>query len=170
VLVRRLLPLLALSTLLVAGCGGSSDQDRATGTTAVSKLPATKEIIGPWDGKLTQAGMAPFRIGAIIGQDGHGLVGYTGIDCTGHWTLHDSKPPSYVFTEQINHGSGGKCKGTGTVELRQMPGGTLRYRFTGGGVTSSGLLAPASFRAVATIWNQAGLHTEAASIADKLPK
>jgi hypothetical protein len=64
----------------------------------------------------------------------------------------------FVFLEQINQGAGGKCKGTGDVEVRKTPGGTLRYRFEGGGVTSQGLLVPASVQAVVAIDREAGVN------------
>jgi hypothetical protein len=155
VLVRRLMLLLAVPVLLVAGCGGSSD-NAATSTSAI-KLGPTPEIGGPWAGKLTQAGIAPFRIAVVINDDGTGLVAYTGIDCAGHWSLDSGEAPSYVFTEEITEGRGGECKGTGTVHLTHTAPGKLSYRFEGGGVTSSGLLAPASMRALIAIFGQAGV-------------
>jgi hypothetical protein len=171
-LVRRSIPLIAVVGLLIAGCGGGDDngKDLGTASKAAVKSGATREIRGPWVGKLRQAGLAPFRVAVIVNSGGTGLVAYTGIDCGGHWMLESGDPPSYTFSEEIASGSGGNCKGRGTVHIRQTPGGTLRYLFEGGGVTSSGFLAPASFRAIATIWKQAGLHTATASLADKLPK
>jgi hypothetical protein len=168
VLGRRLILLLVLAALLIGGCGGSGADSDATSKTA-TKSGSTRTIMGPWAGKLTQAGLAPFRVATIVNSDGTGLVAYTGIDCTGHWTLKSGEDPQYVFVEQITSGSGGNCKGSGTVNLVKTSAGTLRYRFTGGGVTSEGLLMPASVRAVFAIFRRTG-HTFKASIADKLPK
>jgi hypothetical protein len=172
VLVRRSIPLLAIVSLLIAGCGGSDDNGNDTGTlsTTAVKPGATKEIRGPWVGKLRQAGLAPFRVATVISDGGRASVAYTGIDCGGHWTLESGDPPDYAFFEEITSGTGGECKGSGTVHLRQTPGGTIRYRFEGGGVTSTGFLVPSSVRAVFGIFRQAGLNVARSSVTDTLPK
>jgi hypothetical protein len=149
-----LIALIALPALLVAGCGGSSDDD---GTVPIAVEPGTKEISGPWAGELAQARLAPFRVAVVIGENGTGRVAYTGIDCGGRWVLDSANAPNYVFTETINEGAGGECKGTGTVHLIHTPEGSLRYRFEGGGVTSQGSLAPASVHAIIAVFRQAGL-------------
>ena len=170
-LVRWLIALIVLPALLIAGCGGSSDDD---GTASVSVKPgSTKEISGPWAGKLTQAGLAPFRVAVVIGENGTGRVAYTGIDCGGQWELDSAKAPNYVFTETINEGAGGECKGSGTVHLIHTRQGSLRYRFEGGGVTSQGSLAPASVHAIIAVFRQAGLPLtpgSTATVTDTLPK
>jgi hypothetical protein len=156
VVVRRLNAPLSVLVMVLAGCGGSSDGGSTTSTAAATSGP-TREIQGPWAGKLTQAGIAPFRVAVVISADGTGLVAYTGIECGGHWRLNSSSAPSYVFTESIDAGAGGKCKGSGTVHLVHTPSGTLQYRFEGGGVTSTGLLVPASAHALTAIFDQAGV-------------
>ena len=161
-LVRRLIPPLAIACLLIAGCGGSSGGGTTAGTATVSttavKPGATREISGPWAGKLRQSGLTPFRVAVMISSDGTGVVAYTGIDCAGHWTLESGAPPDYTFFEEITSGSGGKCKGSGTVHLHQTPGGTIRYRFEGGGVTSTGFLVPASVHALLNVFRQVGVQ------------
>ena len=113
-LVRRLIATLSVLVMVLAGCGGSSDGD-STGSTAAATSGPAAQIQGPWTGELTQAGIAPFRIAVVISADGTGLVAYTGIECGGHWKLDSSAAPEYVFTESIDAGAGGRCKGSGTV-------------------------------------------------------
>jgi hypothetical protein len=156
VLVRRLIALLAVPAMLVAGCGGSGD-DGSTISTAAIKPGATKEIGGPWVGKLTQSGLAPFRIAVVIQDDGTGLVAYTGIDCGGRWRLDSGEAPDFIFTETIDRGEGGKCKGTGTVHLTNTASGTLQYRFEGGGVTSRGLLHRTDSAGLKPVFDEAGV-------------
>jgi hypothetical protein len=156
VIVRRLIALLSVLAMVLAGCGGSSGGDKTTSTAAATGGPA-REIQGSWAGKLTQAGIPPFRIAVVISADGTGLVAYTGIECGGHWKLDTSDAPQYVFTESIDAGAGGKCKGSGTVHLVHTPSGTLQYRFEGGGVTSTGFLVPGSAHALTAIFDQAGV-------------
>jgi hypothetical protein len=153
VVARLLIAMFALAALLI-GCGGSKDDD---GTTSTIKGGPAEEIAGTWTGNLSQSGLAPFRIAVVIGADGSGEVAYTGIDCAGTWDLDSGEAPSYVFTETIERGKGGKCKGTGTVHLRHA-GSTLRYRFDGGGVTSAGLLVPANPRDLASVFSEAGVE------------
>jgi hypothetical protein len=169
VLVRWLIALLAVPVLLIAGCGGSSD-DASTpknsvvlddeGTpTAIVKPGSTREISGPWAGKLRQSGLAPFRVAVVI-FNGTGRVAYTGIDCAGDWKLAGGGDPgpAYVFRETINEGAGGVCKGTGTVHLENFASKRLHYRFDGGGVTSQGILRPARTRVWAAIFREAGVQ------------
>jgi len=148
--LRRLL-CLALFALpfAAAGCGGGADagEPGASG----SEIGLTRQISGRWTGTLHQDGLRPFRIAVDLGADSAAEVAYTGIQCGGGWKLdgvETSVPPRYLFTEQISEGAGDACKGTGTVSLSpiqsQAPNepayNRLDYRFTGGGVTSSGLL------------------------------
>jgi hypothetical protein len=103
-------------------------------------------------------------VAAAIGP-GVGKVAYTGIDCAGDWKLSGGGDPgpSYVFTETINEGVGGKCKGTGTVHLDQFAPKRLRYRFEGGGVSSQGVLRPARSSAWTAIFREAGVQVGTSS-------
>ena len=147
-MLRRYLVLLPLSLALLAGCGNGGAGE---GTTLENAQGVTRQIAGRWRGELHQKGLLPFEIGVDISADGHGRVAYTGIECGGDWTLRgvqQTLPPNYVFTEKIDAGAGGSCKGTGTVTLapiqRHAPNepaySRLNYVFEGGGVSSRGLL------------------------------
>jgi hypothetical protein len=79
-----------------------------------------------------------------------------------------SRPrPPHIFTEKIKEGSGGACKGTGTVTLspiqRHSPNGPaytrLNYLFAGGGVTSRGLLHRVHAPELAPVFKQAGVRS-----------
>jgi hypothetical protein len=153
--------LLALAVLLIGGCGSDDAGEETT-------LNNTRQISGSWTGTLHQEGLAPFEIAVDIGGDATARVAYTGIDCGGEWTLDEvrpSSPPGYLFTEQITEGSGGACKGTGTVTLspiqRHAPNGPaytrMNYSFTGGGVISRGLLHRIHAGEVAPVFKQAGV-------------
>jgi hypothetical protein len=148
---RRLIALLAVCALALAGCGGSSHH-------TASNLGATSAIKGTWSGTLTQAGRPPFQIGVAINPDGGAAVAYTGIDCGGVWALQSGLGSSrtYVFKETIVGGQGSKCKSSGTVTLTQT-GTTLGYHFSGGGVESSGSLTRAPAQSVQSIFRAAGL-------------
>jgi hypothetical protein len=88
-----------------------------------------------------------------------GTVAYTGIDCAGKWKLigGGDPGPTYVFRETIKKGAGEACKGTGTVHLDLLAPKRIRYRFEGGGVTSHGILRPASSRVYTAIFREAGV-------------
>jgi hypothetical protein len=151
-LVRRLIALLAVCALPLAGCGGSSK-------TSTAKLGSTDAIKGTWSGRLTQTGRPPFQVAAVINPDGGAAVAYTGIDCGGLWDLNSGPGSSrtYVFKETIVGGQGNGCKSSGTVTIAQTAAGTLSYHFTGGGVQSTGTLARASAQTVQNLFHQAGL-------------
>jgi hypothetical protein len=153
--------LLALAVLLIAGCG-SNDAGEETA------LSNTRQISGSWTGNLHQKGLAPFAMAVNIGGDGTGDVAYRGIECGGDWTLdavEPSAPPRYIFKEEITEGSGGSCKGTGTVTLspiqRHAPNGPaytrMNYIFTGGGVTSRGLLHRIHADEITPLFRKAGV-------------
>ena len=87
-----LLGLLATALAVAAiapGCGEKEEPESSgppptadTGTTGF-------DIIGMWEGRLTQKGIKPFKMSATIGSlDDPKLntVHYTGIDCDGSWT------------------------------------------------------------------------------------
>jgi hypothetical protein len=157
VFARRLVALLFLVSLAIAGCGGSGDSGSSTSTAATKG--STQKISGQWTGKLSQAGLPPFRVAAAI-FSGAGKVAYTGIDCSGDWKLDSGgdSTGSYVFTETITAGVGGNCKGTGTVHLEQLALKRLRYRFEGGGVTSRGVLRRARNAQWVRIFEEAGVQ------------
>jgi hypothetical protein len=161
---RGLALLLAIGALLIAGC--DSDEDAGDLTTPGDGV--TRQISGRWIGKLHQKGLPPFRIAADIGSDSMGHVAYTGIDCGGSWQLtgvSQSLPPQYAFTETIEEGAGGSCKGTGTVSLSPIQDDApnspaysqMTYRFTGGGVTSSGQLRRTDIEHLMPIFRESGV-------------
>ena len=155
--------LLTLGILLLAGCS----DDNAGNLTAPGE-GVTRQIAGSWAGKLQQARLPPFKIAVDLTANGTARVAYAGIDCGGDWTLdgvRPSTPPRYVFTEEIDEGAGGTCKGTGTVSLLPIQGHSpnrpaytrLNYRFSGGGVSSRGLLHRIHAGAEAPTFKQAGV-------------
>jgi hypothetical protein len=160
------LPIFAL-VLLMAGCGGVNDTGEPGVTGA--ELGLTRQISGNWTGKLHQKGQPPFKIAVDIGADSTAQVAYSGIECGGGWTLdgvQTSVPPRYLFTEEIKKGAGGTCKGTGTVSISPIQGNSpsepaynqLSYEFSGGGVTSRGLLHRTDPAGIARIFDKAGLQ------------
>jgi hypothetical protein len=161
---RGLALLLAIGALLIGGCG--DDEDAANLTTPGEGV--TRQISGRWAGQLHQEGLKPFEIAADIGSDSTARVAYTGIECGGSWeltTVRESLPPQYGFTETIEEGSGGNCKGTGTVSLSPIQGDApnapaysrMNYQFTGGGVTSRGLLHRTDSPTLARVFREAGV-------------
>jgi hypothetical protein len=158
--------LLALGIPLLVGCGSGGNPDDLTGLGNSEGI--TRQIAGDWAGKLHQSGLAPFKIAVDITAGGSGRVAYTGIRCGGDWDLQGTRPttpPQYLFTEEINEGAGGACKGTGTVTLLPIqnhspnrPAYTrLNYSFSGGGVTSRGLLHRIHAGAQHPVFKQAGV-------------
>jgi hypothetical protein len=114
---------------VLVGCGGSSG--------------AARFVVGRWHGELHQRAVAPFRITVTVGSlstTAANRVRYTGINCGGHWTYLGTSGVTVRFREVIDSGRGGKCKGVGEVTLSRE-GPRLRYRFSGGGVVSRGLLS-----------------------------
>ena len=162
---RGLCLLLAIGALLIGGC----DSNGETGDVTEPSDGITRQISGRWKGKLHQQGLGTFKIAVDLGADGLARVAYTGINCAGDWSLEgvlDSLPPGYVFAEEINQGAGGTCKGAGTVALSpiqdQLPNAPaynqLKYQFTGGGLTSRGLLRRTDVEHLAPIFEQAGIE------------
>jgi hypothetical protein len=164
VLARELVLLFAIGALLIGGCGNDE------GSSAVTAPGAgiTRQIAGRWTGELRQEGLKPFEVAVDIGSDGDGKVAYTGIECGGEWTLDEvqpSAPPLYRFTERISEGAGGDCKGSGAVSLSPIQGHSpnrpaynrLNYSFTGGGVTSAGLLHRTDLAHLTPVFKQAGV-------------
>jgi hypothetical protein len=156
--------LCAIGALLAGGCGNAGESSDVTSPGE----GITRQIAGRWTGELRQEGLKPFEVAVDIGSDGGGLVAYTGIDCGGEWTLEEvrpSTPPRYRFTEKITKGVGGNCKGTGTVSLAPIQGhapnrpayNRLNYSFTGGGVTSLGLLHRTDPAHLGPVFKRAGV-------------
>ena len=163
---RHLSAPLVVLLLLVAGCGGGADagEPGASG----SEIGLTRQISGRWTGTLHQKGLRPFKVAIDLGADSTAEVAYTGIDCGGEWELDGvgtSNPPRYVFTERIDEGEGGTCRGTGTVSLSPIQDQTpnepaynrLNYSFTGGGVTSRGLLHRTDTPHLRAVFKEAGV-------------
>src|SRR4051794_2682314 len=152
---------LAFCVVLLVGCGGGSG-----GGTEV-----TKDYCGGWTGTLKQKGLQPFQVAARIDLAGSGRVAYTGIDCGGTWTglrFLASDPPHITVRERINQGAGGECKGSGLVGLhpvRRCEGPehgqceirSIEYSFTGGGVTSDGLLHRTDATGLKSVFDEAGV-------------
>ncbi|HEY6638561.1 MAG TPA: hypothetical protein VIZ61_12830 [Solirubrobacterales bacterium] len=158
--------LLALGIALLAGCGSRESAGQEAGISTGEGV--TRQISGRWTGELRQQGLKPFEVGVDIGADSTAKVAYTGIECGGDWTLdraEASTPPRYLFTEKIDEGAGKTCKGKGTVALvpiqRHAPNGPayiqMNYSFTGGGVTSLGLLHRTDASHLAPVFKEAGL-------------
>jgi hypothetical protein len=134
----------ALVSLLVvaatAGCGGSGED--STTTVAASKV-RDSYVLGLWHGDLRQRGMPPFAVSADV----HSLtdpqrntVAYSVIRCAGNWTYRGFEQGAFRFTEVIDHGAGGGCKGVGQVSLTPRGPSMATYDFRGGGVVSHGTL------------------------------
>jgi hypothetical protein len=162
----RSLCLLALGIPLLVGCGSAGNPDDLTGLGNAEGI--TRQIAGEWAGKLHQSGVAPFKVAVKITPSGSGSVAYTGFRCGGEWTLTgvaSSIPPQYRFAETITQGAGGKCKGKGRVSLLPIQGFSpnepaykrMNYSFSGGGVTSRGLLHRVHSGAEARVFRRAGV-------------
>lgn len=132
-----------LAAALLAGCGEKEE-------TVVESTPRTTEndvladIVGSWEGTLRQKGLNPYEVQASIRSPRDrrvSTVHYTGIDCSGTWTVERVREMTVYFLESIDRGEGGQCEGTGTVEITPEPGESrLDYVFRGGGVESEGTL------------------------------
>jgi hypothetical protein len=149
---RRALPLLALVlAAIAAGCGEKEEPDLSNLPPPPQPQPPTpprglpQAVIGSWEGTLDQKGIRPFpiRVSIVSATDPQeNIVHYGGqIDCSGTWSYLDAEGPDVRFRERIDSGAGGDCQGTGTVTVRPQQNRKLAYRFTGGGVTSSGVLS-----------------------------
>jgi hypothetical protein len=135
--------LAALAPALLASCGGRG----AGGAGSTAAAPRPVSVIGRWQGRLHQRGLAPFTVTADVRSLRHGgdnRVWYSGIACSGSWRNLGRLGAAWRFREVIRRGRGGKCKGVGTVTLTPATGGRLGYRFQGGGVVSPGVLSRAS--------------------------
>ncbi|MBM3666717.1 MAG: hypothetical protein FJW90_04430 [Actinobacteria bacterium] len=135
--------LLAAALLLAGGCGDEDGEQEATTGPVPSTSTADYDITGSWSGKLSQQGLAGFRVEATIGSledSSQNTVSYTGIDCSGTWDYQGREGAAFIFTETIDAGAGSDCKGTGTVSLTPFSPEGVDYVFRGGGVESDGAL------------------------------
>jgi hypothetical protein len=160
--VRWLTLALAVCVVLLVGCGGGSGGG--------NEVP--KDYSGDWTGTLKQKGLHPFQVAARIDLAGSGRVAYTGIDCGGTWTslrALRSDPPYITVRERINQGAGGECKGSGLVGLHpvrrcegpehdQCEFRNIEYTFTGGGVSSQGLLHRTDAAGLKLVFDEAGVN------------
>jgi hypothetical protein len=131
------------AALILAACGGSSGSSSTPPSTTASPPSAAGFVIGSWHGELHQQGMPPFRVSvtvASLSNSASNPVHYTGLNCSGHWTYLGTTAETARFREVIASGKSAKCKGVGEVTLTRT-GTRLRYRFTGGGVVSLGVLS-----------------------------
>ena len=130
---------LALLALVLGACGEREEPEIDTSTTAPEF-----QITGEWQGRLTQKGLKPFVARATITsleRSKQNTVHYTEINCSGNWDYLGASATAYRFREVIDRGAGKVCKGTGTVTLTPLTDERVDYVFTGGGVTSRGVLA-----------------------------
>lgn len=117
----------------------------ATAAPATSTTVAAESLQGTWKGTLTQKDMPKFTVTATIrtfnpeSSDNPVFYG-SPLHCRGRWRFLDRTGSVYRFRETITSGHSSSCKGTGTVKLAWKGGDRARYRFSGGGVTSSGTL------------------------------
>jgi hypothetical protein len=104
---------------------------------------SSSDLKGTWHGRLEQEGLKPFTVTVTIGSlhdAARNPVRYSGLDCTGTWTFLRSGDGRFRFREVITAGKSATCKGAGTVTLVPSSAGALRYRFSGGGVSSAGVI------------------------------
>jgi hypothetical protein len=144
--LRTQLPPIAaalLAAVILAGCG-EKEETLVESTPRTTENDVLADIVGSWEGELRQEGLKPFTVEASIRSPRDRRVSrvhYTGIDCSGTWTVERVREMTVYFLESIDRGEGGECKGTGTVEITAEPGeGRLSYVFRGGGVESEGTL------------------------------
>lgn len=120
----------------------------ALALTTVPAQPTTlaeETIEGTWTGTLTQKQTPPFTVTATIRSfnrfTAKNPVRYGApLHCRGRWRYLDDKNGVYRFRETITAGDSDTCKGSGTVSVTWKGGNRATYKFTGGGVTSTGTL------------------------------
>ncbi|MBJ7331167.1 MAG: hypothetical protein JHC95_14820 [Solirubrobacteraceae bacterium] len=108
---------------------------------------AAKSMKGKWRGTLSQKMTPPFTVTVDIRSfdrfEGRNPVKYGApLNCTGHWRYTGAEGNVYRFKETITGGKSDTCKGTGRIRITWTDDDRLQYRFTGGGVTSTGTLRP----------------------------
>ena len=131
-----------LAAVTLVACGEKEEPDFSGPGTPPQADPLAP-IAGTWSGTLEQEGTKPFTVRVTIASaqtPAQNPVRYTGLDCSGSWDFQSREGTGYHFREVIDRGASAKCKGVGDVTV--TPRGTrLGYRFTGGGVTSTGVLS-----------------------------
>lgn len=142
-------PLLGLVAAMLAAaalsaCGEKEEPAVIESTPRTTENDVLADITGIWEGTLEQKGLKPFEARAVIRSpedSRESTVDYTGIDCSGTWTVLEVTGKTVTFLESIESGEGGDCKGVGKVQITAEPGEErLSYEFRGGGVESSGTL------------------------------
>jgi hypothetical protein len=132
-----------LAAAILTGCG-EKEEELVESTPRTTENDVLADVVGTWEGELRQKGLEPFEVRASIRSPRDrrvSTVSYTGIDCSGTWTVERVRDMTVYFLESIDRGEGGDCKGVGTVEITPQPGEErLDYRFRGGGVESEGTL------------------------------
>lgn len=139
--MRRAPIVVACMLALAAVLGGCGEREEPAISTVAEP---TFEITGEWRGRLTQRGERPFTVEARIAsleRSKQNLVRYRGLDCAGTWDYLGASETAYRFRETIDRGRSRKCNGSGTVTLIPLTDERVDYRFSGGGVTSVGVLA-----------------------------
>lgn len=150
---------IGLATLLLltaAGCGGdgtntvdSDSEDLAPELASAVEAGDSDPgpLAGTWAGTLEQEGQPSFPVHATIRSltdRAENTVNYGGsINCLGNWKFRPNagSGETVEFTEVIDSGRGGNCKGRGTVSLTATSDPhALDYVFKGGGIESSGTL------------------------------
>jgi hypothetical protein len=142
--LRRHLSLVVacLAAVALVACGEKEEPD-FSGPGAQPKADPLAPVAGTWSGTLEQQGMKPFTVRVTIASaqaPAQNPVRYTGLNCSGSWDFQSREGAGYHFREVIDRGTSPECKGVGDVTVTPR-GSRLAYRFTGGGVTSTGLLS-----------------------------
>ena len=133
----------AAAILAAVALGCSEMEEVVESTPRTGEVDVIANVVGDWSGELHQKGLEPFEVRAQVHSPKDSrpsLVHYSGIDCSGDWTLIKVTGDTVQYRETIDRGEGGECKGTGTVELTPIDEKRLDYRFRGGGVESAGVL------------------------------
>jgi hypothetical protein len=132
-----------LAAEALSACGEKAEP-MIESTPRTTENDVLADITGAWEGELEQKGLKPFQVRAVIRSpedSRESTVHYTGIDCSGTWTVLEVTGKTVSFLESIERGEGGDCKGVGRVEITAEPGEErLAYEFRGGGIESSGTL------------------------------
>jgi hypothetical protein len=116
---------------------------------ALSSLGYLDGIAGSWAGMLAGSGNTHFPANLIIrGTTRGGIEGSVGygspLSCSGRWTPLSGNTPGWRrFTETITRSSSRFCVGVGAASVRLRRDGRLQYRWTSGGLLTTGVLTRA---------------------------